>query len=313
MRHVCSNRSVLQARTPTREDCKALGQAFAAARETLAKAAGTLTDLSCAQSLKVRKNDGTKTTRLPEFELVTLLRRAGYWLVDEQQLPHARVVSEHQHVFLFASASLVLGDAGSFPPEKTKNSGHDARPRSPDRELSQDDVAQALRACAALLLESCRRNEAPAGHLLLVCLPPMRHWCVSRCGWVGGKVVVWVVGCARVEQNVTLSLCPSPLSPPKTKINLNRAVTSPSEPLPFTQQYWREIGGELLSCKGRAHTEDECNREPWKLPTKALFKTPGPDTPSGKLVSSGTSVLIAANARQVLIASTRDTSVTVER
>ena len=122
-----------------------------------------------------------------------------------------------------------------------------------------------------------------------------------------------MVGCARVEQNVTLSLCPSPLSPPKTKINLNRAVTSPSEPLPFTQQYWREIGGELLSCKGRAHTEDECNREPWKLPTKALFKTPGPDTPSGKLVSSGTSVLIAANARQVLIASTRDTSVTVER
>ena len=162
-RHVCSNRNVLQARTLTREDGKALGQAFAAARETVAKAAGTLTDLSCAQSLKVRKNDGTKTTRLPEFELVTLLRRAGYWLVDEQQLPHARVVSEHQHVFLFASASLVLGDAGSFPPEKTKTSGPDARPRSPDRELSQDDVAQALRACAALLLESCRRNEAPAG------------------------------------------------------------------------------------------------------------------------------------------------------
>jgi hypothetical protein len=44
------------------------------------------------------------------------------------------------------------------------------------------------------LLESCRRNEAPAGHLLLVCLPPMRHWCVSRCGWVGGGGGRWLCG-----------------------------------------------------------------------------------------------------------------------
>jgi len=133
-------------------DAKLLGQVCQACRTAVKHAASTLSDLSLTQTLGVGDSEQDAIGRLLQESYVLLkLEDFGTYAGCSPRAP--------EHCWAFASPSLC-------PVETVPTDG---------LALMTHGLAL-MQACSALLTQPYGRSESTVGHVLLMHLPPQKHW-----------------------------------------------------------------------------------------------------------------------------------------